>query len=373
MTKRSEYIFLIICSALVATLSTILVFSPVKSFSEKENRALSGAPSLRLHTFFDGEFLDELSDFCTDQFPFREYLTDLKAKCEIGLGKRENNGVFITGSALVDLHESEDYVALEPNLAALRSFANSVDNEKLTLLCAPRSSDVNATLLPYDASFSKDALYSRISAAGIYSPDVLTPLAALQASSGRAWYATDHHWTTRGAYIAYRTLMESWDMSAYDPDFFDVDSASHSFLGTTYSKSGITDYMPDSIYLYRYEGDEDFEIEYVGEGKVERGFYDFDKLDTKDKYAVFLGGNFAHIRIRQGENDKPRLLLIKDSFANSAIPFLALHFDIDVIDPRYISAPLGETVNTDEYDKILILCGAYTLATDMGFGKWIGK
>ena len=66
-------------------------------------------------------------------------------------------------------------------------------------------------------------------------------------------------------------------------------------------------------------------------------------------------------------------MLIKDSFANSAIPFLALHFDIDVIDPRYISAPLGETVNTDEYDKILILCGADTLATDMEFGKWIGK
>ena len=371
MTKRSEYFFVIICGALVIALASILVFSPVKSFSEKENRALAGAPSFRLHTFFDGEFLDELSDFCTDQFPFREYLTDLKAKCEMGLGKRENNGVFITESSLIDLHESEHYEVLEQNLAALGGFADLADRNRLTFICAPRSVDISA--LPFDASFSQNRLYSRISSLDIASPDILTPLRAAQESGTVVWYATDHHWTTRGAYIAYRALMESWNMSAYDQDFFDVDSASHSFLGTTYSKSGITYYTPDSIYLYRYDGDEDFEIEYVGENKIERGFYDFDKLKGKDKYAVFLGGNFAHIRIRQGESDRPKLLLIKDSFANSVIPFLALHFDIDVIDPRYLTAPLDNVVNTDEYDKILILCGADTLATDAGFGKWIEK
>lgn len=371
MTKRSEYFFVIICGALLIALGAILVFSPVKSFSEKENRYLSGLPSFRLHTFLDGEFLDELSDFCTDQFPFRKYLTDLKAKCEIGLGKRENNGVFIAESTLVDLHEYESFEALDRNLAALGGFADSVDQNRLTLLCAPRAADVNADILPYDPSFSQNELYSRISALDIHSPDILTPLKSAQSTSGQAWYRTDHHFTTRGAYIAYRTLMESWNIDAYDTDFFDIDPASHSFLGTTYSKSGITDYTPDSIYLYRYGGDEEFTLEYVNEGRIMQGFYDFDKLDTKDKYAVFLGGNFAHVRIHQGDSTRPKLLLIKDSFANSVIPFLALHFDIDVIDPRYLTAPLDNTVDPNEYDKILILCGSDTLATDTGFGKWV--
>ena len=108
ITKSSERFCILICAALALTLGAILVLSPPKSFSEKENRALAGAPSFRVKSFTSGEFLTELSNFCADQFPFREYLTDVKAKCEILLGKRENNGVFITKRTLVDLCEYKD-------------------------------------------------------------------------------------------------------------------------------------------------------------------------------------------------------------------------------------------------------------------------
>lgn len=353
------------------TLGAILVLSPAKSFSEKENRALAGAPSFSLKSFTQGEFLGELSDFCADQFPFREYLTDIKAKCEILLGKRENNGVFITKRTLADLCEYKDTSVLERNLAALERFDKSVGGQS-TLLCAPRSVDVNSIPLGLDNSFSQNEIYSRIASCGIDAVSLLSPITHEQSRSGKAWYATDHHWTTRGAYISYQILMSEWGIEAYGEEFFDRQSASHTFLGSTYSKSGISDYTPDSIYLYRYVGDEDFEVEYVKENKKQNGFYDFSRLDCKDKYSVFLGGNHPYIRISSGEI-KPRLLLIKDSFANSVIPFLALHFDVDVIDPRYINEPIDKMINAEDYDRILILCGADTLSTDAGFAEWLGK
>ena len=369
MSKRSDCLFITVCSAVLILASALLIFSDHESFSEKENRALASAPTLSVRSFASGELLSRLSDFCADQFPLREYLTDVKAKCEISLGKRENNGVLITEEILASICEYDSYNAAEANLAALECYAETIDSE-ITLICAPRSIDVNARTLGIDNSFSRDKLYSTLHSECLRTPTLLPALQAAQERDGEAWYSTDHHWSTHGAYVAYRVLMEEWGLDAYEKDFFNIDAASHGFLGTTYSRSGISDYTPDTVFLYRYEGDEDFWVEYVNEGAISRGFYDFDKLHTKDKYSVFLGGNFAHLRIRR-EGNRPRLLLIKDSFANSVIPFLALHFDIDVIDPRYIDKPIEEIVNATAYDRTLILCGADTLATDVGFCRWI--
>ena len=80
---------------------------------------------------------------------------------------------------------------------------------------------------------------------------------------------------------------------------------------------------------------------------------------------MFLGGNYSHISIR-GAGERQKLLLIKDSFANSAIPFLALHFDIEVIDPRYCSNEyLTAQLARKDIDKALILMGLDTLTINI--------
>ena len=85
------------------------------------------------------------------------------------------------------------------------------------------------------------------------------------------------------------------------------------------------------------------------------GFYNFSMLDTSDKYAVFMGGNYAHVSVFSSEK-KPKLLLFKDSFANAVIPFLSLHFNIDVIDPRYASrTEMASIYNAGNYDLCLFL------------------
>ena len=81
------------------------------------------------------------------------------------------------------------------------------------------------------------------------------------------------------------------------------------------------------------------------------------------KYEIFLGGNFARLRITAENNEnRPRLLLVKDSYANAVIPFLALHFDLEVIDPRYYRLPLAPLIVENTYDALLFLISADTLA-----------
>jgi hypothetical protein len=61
--------------------------------------------------------------------------------------------------------------------------------------------------------------------------------------------------------------------------------------------------------------------------------------------------------------------VIKDSFANSMIPFLAIHGDLDVVDPRYVTQPLSTYIKGEDYDGIIVIVGIDTLATDASFWR----
>jgi hypothetical protein len=163
-------------------------------------------------------------------------------------------------------------------------------------------------------------------------------------------YNTDHHLTTYGAYLVYISLA---DELGYIPfaDFTPA-LASSDFCGTSWSKSGLYLTSPDSLELYRYNGDNEFKV--TGDVNMQ-GLYDFAKLSEKDKYAVFLGGNYGHIKISDNTN-KPKLLIIKDSFANALAPFLARHFELDMVDPRYFRGDVFKIAK--ECDKVLFLYGA---------------
>ena len=177
------------------------------------------------------------------------------------------------------------------------------------------------------------------------------------------WYNTDHHWTTHGAFLAYTSLAGALGVPPYPLSDFDRVTVSEEFLGTSFSKSGLYSSACDSVTLYRYEGDTELSVYDHETKETKNGLYFFDKLTQKDKYLVFLGGNYSRITITETSAERPKMLLIKDSFANALIPFLARHFDLNVIDPRYFVGDISELIKDEKYDKALILIGLGTLET----------
>ena len=59
--------------------------------------------------------------------------------------------------------------------------------------------------------------------------------------------------------------------------------------------------------------------------EVYNSIYDFSKINSRDKYSMFIRGNNA-LTIINNKNLKngKKILVIKDSFANSLVPFLIL-------------------------------------------------
>ena len=142
----------------------------------------------------------------------------------------------------------------------------------------------------------------------------------------------------------------------YPESYFQKETVCNNFYGTAFFKSRLPKFAvkPDTIELWRYCGDEDVIFTVNGTNKRLVGFYDFSKLNSTDKYAIFLGGNYAHATILS-RPENPTLLLFKDSFANAVIPFLALHFNIEVIDPRYATKSQLSSFYNGSYDYRLFL------------------
>ena len=334
---------------------------PQERFSEHENRALSvwEAPSWK--TLFHGRFSDTVGSAVRDQFPMREALVGLKARCEQILGKRENNRIFFGENGyLMARNEYIDLSTARENLRAVENFTETSEIP-VTRIWIPRSADVMTQYLP--------APYPPNAAERLYqmSEETLLPWLQEAAEAGcQVYYRTDHHLTTEGAYLLYCHLGETLGYEPKERDFFTRQTVSEDFFGSADSTVGGIAPRADTIELYRYDGDAHFLVADGETGEVREGLYEWSALEKKDQYGIFLGGNFAHLSVSDPtSSDKPRLLLIKDSFANALAPFLAIHFDLEIIDLRYTSSEIF----LEECDRALILEGVDTLATDPSLGK----
>ncbi|MCL2816008.1 MAG: DHHW family protein, partial [Oscillospiraceae bacterium] len=157
---------------------------------------------------------------------------------------------------------------------------------------------------------------------------------------------------------------------------FNTVIAANDFYGTTWSKAGMKWINPDIIWFFRYDGDEDFVTVIKDSQKEFNGFYDFSYLERKDKYGAFISGNNARVDVTgpsrvndDGEEIKrPKMLLVKDSFAHSIVPFLAYHYDLVIIDLRYFRDSVARIVYNEKIDRILFLHNMQNFSEDDTFG-----
>lgn len=363
MKRATDILFLALVCALIFGIGGAIFVLPSSAFSQRENRPLAQFPTPSLPSLLDGGFFRSVSLFYTDQLPLRENLGEIYSISEIALGKRESNRVLLRDGRLITRPEASGEI-YSYNLGAINSFLES--HPRSVFFCPPESIEVFSSLLD---GIELGLLGGLPPQPNEISEEYLRVVERLGAD--RLYYRTDHHWTTDGAFEAYKLLCDLLGEKAYGEEHFEKITVSESFFGSSYRRSFFPKSLisADSIVLYRYSGDERFS---VGE---QSGFYRYDQLGSSDEYRVFLGGNCAHASITlDGANERKNILLIKDSFANSLLPFLALHYDIEMVDPRYASPTLvKELLGSEKFDAILVLASKGTLLTDRSFGNILSK
>ena len=182
------------------------------------------------------------------------------------------------------------------------------------------------------------------------------------------FYKTDHHWTSYGAYFAYKEYCLNNNINYYNLDELNITKVSDNFLGTLYSKVFTNKKYNYDIYKINTL-DYDVTLKYLN--KTINDFYQEKYLKEKDKYSYFLGTNEPLIEITNNKlDDNSELLIIKDSYANAFIPLIANHYQkIIVIDARYYNLNISNYIKDNNIKNVLFLYNINNIDTDIGIIK----
>lgn len=344
---------------------------PDRDFSEQENRYLSQFKAPTPKTLRSGKFMEDFEDYITDQFPLRDRWIRLKALSERALGKQENNGVYFgtDGQTLFARFTRLSEEELEKRVGYVSALADNLD-VPVYFSIIPDKSYVWANRLPANAPNVDDG-WTNETAKALAGQRVryIDLYGALNGDN--VFYRTDHHWSTMGAYQGYLALANAMNNSVTVLDY-EPTLVSDSFYGTTYSSSGAGWIKPDEMYTWVPEGGENGQIlvyRYPEDAPIEGSLYDLSKLEVKDKYSMFLGGNQPLCFIYNPEGTG-NLLVIRDSYSDSLAPFLALDYQqIHLFDLRYNNKSLKKYVADNGIDQVLVLYSASNFTTDSNLFK----
>lgn len=341
---------------------------PDREFSEQENRYLDQFKAPTLETLKSGKFMEDFEDYIIDQFPLRDQWVQLKALSERALGKQENNKVYFgtDGQTLFAQFSAPSGEELETRVDYVNQLADNLIIPVYFSLI-PDKSYVWADRLPDHAPLVDDG--STLDKAAALCSQWVTWIDLKNALQGDdVFYRTDHHWSTMGAYQGYLALAAAMNGSVTILDY-EPTLVSDRFYGTTYSSAGAGWVKPDEMYTWVPKGG--IEVTRYPEGSpVSGSLYDLSKLEVKDKYSMFLGGNQPLCVIENPDAAGGKLLVIRDSYSDSLAPFLALDYsEIHLFDPRYNNTPISSYVEENGIDAVLVLYSAANFAADQNLFK----
>lgn len=343
--------------AFIAGLLVWHMILPDREKSETENRTLAQLPEFSWEALVDGSYTESVEEYFADQFPLRDQWMALKARAEQILGKREFNDIYLCDDTLISKVETPVGDIVEKNLSYINRLTEKAD-ANVILGMIPSAAEVWKEKLPAGAqSWDQTDLLAQ--------SDVDFQGILMEHADEPIFYRTDHHWTTLGAFYGVNALLESLGKDALKEEDFTVETVSDSFYGTLYSQSGVHWVKPDTLEFWVEEGG--LQVTSWRTGKEETAsLYDYSYLEVKDKYSAFLGGNQPLCVIKNDAvTDGSKLLLIRDSYADSMAPFLAQRFsEVHLIDLRYYRFPVATYAAENGINDIAVVYSVQNFISD---------
>lgn len=272
----------------------------------------------------------------------------------------DNGGIFeASDGTLISLYPHHEESAYTDDYNTIRELADSCELPVYVAI-PPRKMDALISLLPQNFPVEHTE-YLYLMAEDIIgkSDAVYVDLYKPLRDNLKAYFKTDHHWSDEGAYIAYTELCSAMGLEAVPRESIATEVLIENYQGSDHTKKPestatdtVTGPLPEGEYMtelvrFPYDSQENnipFE-----------SFYDYSQLETLEKYGVFLGGNEPYIRVTRVGEERECLLIIRDSFASALVPYLACHFDVVLIDPRFYPEGISKAAEREEAFAILVV------------------
>lgn len=409
------------------------VLGKEESVLKDENRRVSPFPRISTSSLQTGDFTKEIENYYNDRFVFRNTFIDLKNKIEtfkgiqpedqvqlvsvenneqaeqatettekdlsIKAGSAKNqkdesnkavtkdtkttkpsetgkmvNNYLVLGNRAIELHQYNESLYVK--------YAKALNNLKKYF---PKSVKMHLLLAPTAYEFLKEEKYYKMGdpeklgidkVKSLLSKDIdfVNVYDVLKANSDKnIYFRTDHHWTSFGAYLGYASFMKSTGQKAIPLKKYKK-RVLNNYLGTLYgaTKSDKLKKSPEQIEYYIPYLNYKFWA-YIDGKKESRQILDFQAAKSYDKYCLFLGGLRSRAEISTGVKNGKSLLLLKDSYANSFIPFLLPHYEkIYIIDPRACTVNVKDFISQNKIDEVIFVNYVFSV-TKFGFPDLLSK
>ncbi len=389
MTPQKLMIALFTIVLLAVPITTAAL--PKLERSENENRTLAKFPKLVNESKWDkaqslsdyigavrwdyiaerknNSYMDDIETYFSDHLAGREAWVVASNSMERLTGKQEINGVVTVDDKMIQVFKEYDKEEVQASLDAMSGFAQRHSDVPMYFMLAPTAQEMMINRLPSYAGYLSqksfiDECYKNVE--GITTIDCLSYLSGH--SDEYIYYRTDHHWTSLGAFYGYNAAAKTLGFSAYGMNSFNIETASTSFRGTLYSKTLDSSITPDTIdYYHLASGEPSVKMTVnTGFGTEEYdSLYVREFLSQKDKYSSFTGSNQPIVTIETDVDNGKSLLMIKDSYAHSLVPFLSKHYSkITMVDMRYINVGLEYFLDVDEYSQVMFMYNAVSFSED---------
>ncbi|MDI3234050.1 DHHW family protein [Exiguobacterium antarcticum] len=331
--------------------------------SQLENRALAQSVEPTVQGITSGDDMVKMENYFTDQLLLRGTFVDMQA----GLSKNVLRQPFRNG-----IYTAKDGYLIEPSQAAqpvvpdaFQQFTQDVGRPVFFALAPSKTviAERDGIIPSYVASNAEqryETMQAGFTKAGITS----IPLDALRLSD---YFKTDHHWNVDGAYQAYGEIIRT--VGKIEPTLKKVEvdpeskrSSEYPYFGSLARKTTLA-YASTGDMIEYYDANQFKGIDVCydkacGQPLIDEQFIK-EEGDYADRYEVFMRGNHGILSMTS-QTKGPKLLVLKDSFANPVLPFLAKSANLEVVDIRYVTKDFdaSEFAKQKNVDAIVFLHNA---------------
>ena len=312
----------------ITFLFTFMIVNIVKKdddISYSERRKLEKVPKITYDSVINGTYFSKLDKYTTDQFIWRDNFRKIKIDIDL-LTKNNYNKLYLYNDYIIEEKyplNKESVINVTNKINDIkRTYLNETNNIYYSIV-PDKNYFVNDDNLKLDYDELKNIMNSNLDIKYI---DIFNEL------SLEDYYKTDTHWREERLSKVVNKLSKEMNFNITNNYSFKRIS---DFNGT-YSSRIVRKDIKDEIYILDNVNDINvYNYETNGYEKV----YDLIKLNSLDKYNVYLSGSVSLLKIESMNTDSTKdLIVFRDSYGSSLIPLMMNGYkSIAVVDTRYIS------------------------------------
>lgn len=375
--KKSKWISLPFIVIIMGTLF-IHVISKDKKISASENRTLAQIPTLQ--DCKSGKYTSKFESYFSDQFPFREELSEVYSIAQMALGKNkinnyyllDNNWIMPTPAKVMSKKELKDSANEINELSKI-----AIDsNKKVYYVSTPHKESMLTHLYPkYTAGLenalnNKNAFKSYLDLKNINCIDLDEHFLKGFNESEREslYFKTDHHWNGIGAFEGFKYIIE--DMNIVNNiswnNYTQTKLDKGYFLGSYNKNLNKIVKENEPIPYVHLKNKPNYEY-YKFDGKTETKCKEDDFVATaKNKDEILYGGAYMFgdacsilkIRNKDALSDK-KLLILRDSYqAPTSWLFSDMFSEVQLVDPREIDnlhISIDDIIRDSDADLVMFM------------------